>query len=309
MAGGFGRKKAGAPRLAAQAVILGLAIGMAGVLAIQSSPDVRKSFDGPRAGVEGATAKLTSGPARQISGIPWWGADKRAQARIAELEAQVRALSYYREAARAMSERMTQYEQLLDLVGESPEEGVTARVVAEADGPFAATRIANAGALHGVREGFAAVNEYGLVGRVIRVGEQTSRILLVTDFSSRIPVMGTVSQDRALLVGERDRGASLRHAETPDRVVEGEIWVTSGDDGLLPRGLEVGRAVRDETVADGGWRLDLAMARGGVDFVRLAPPPQFVSPEADPALERGPAPNTEDALQSVAAASISAVEQ
>ncbi len=93
---------------------------------------------------------------------------------------------------------------------------MTARVVAEERGPFAATRIANAGSANGVREGFAAVNEYGLVGRVVRVGEYTSRILLVTDFNSRIPVMGSRSGDRALLVGDSASGARLLEPETPD---------------------------------------------------------------------------------------------
>ena len=124
-----------------------------------------------------------------------------------------------------------------------------ARVVAEENGPFAATRIANAGAANGVREGFAAVNENGLVGRVIRVGEYTSRILLVTDFSSRIPVMGSQSGDRALLVGDGGSGATLAEPETPDKIIEGEMWVTSGDDGQMPLGVRVGRARRTTRTA------------------------------------------------------------
>src|SRR5690606_29456025 len=125
-----------------------------------------------------------------------FGRSEEDQARIAELEAEVRDLQRWKDLAETMTLRMERYEKLLGLVGETQGQVVMARVVAENNGPFAASRIANAGAANGVREGFAAVNENGLVGRVIRVGEYTSRILLVTDFSSRIPVMGSQSGDR-----------------------------------------------------------------------------------------------------------------
>jgi rod shape-determining protein MreC len=174
---------------------------------------------------------------------------------------------------------------------------VTARVVAEESGPFGSSRIANAGAANGVREGFSAANENGLVGRVIRVGEYTSRILLVNDFDSRIPVLGSQSGDRALLVGDNVTGGHLEEAETPEQIVEGEVWVTSGDDGQMPLGVPVGRARRDKGV----WRIDLAMNLGPVDFVRLSPPPDFAKPENAPPLEDNlPQPNSDRSLLSTA---------
>jgi rod shape-determining protein MreC len=172
-----------------------------------------------------------------------------------------------------------------------------ARVVAEENGPFAVSRIANAGAANGVRAGYTAVNENGIVGRVVRVGEYTSRILLVSDSASSIPVMGSQSGDRALLVGQGGAGAMLEEPETPDKIIEGEIWVTSGDDGQTPLGVRVGRARR----TDAGWAIDLAMRQGPVDFIRLVPPPDFAKPEAVPALaDREPQRNTEGDLVSVA---------
>jgi hypothetical protein len=75
-----------------------------------------------------------------------FGPDRAAEARIAELEAEVRDLIRWREAAETMALRMDRYERLLDLVGETQGQSVTARVVAEAESPFAASRIINAGA-------------------------------------------------------------------------------------------------------------------------------------------------------------------
>ncbi len=281
------------PRFAGRAVIAGIAVSLLGLLMIQSSTDVRKSLNDSRARMDDLTSQISETATKQVSGLTWIFASKASKARITELEAEVRALRQWRDTARAMSQRMVQYEEVLDLMGEPQIGGVTARIVAEHNGPFAQTRLANAGKVHGVSDGFAAVNQHGLIGRVVRAGNRTSRILLVTDYNSRIPVMGRTSLDRALLVGDKTTGARLMHAETPDLIVEGEEWITSGDDGLFERGMTVGFAHRDES----GWRLDLAMDRSDVDFVRLVPPPNFVAPE-EIEVDDGVAlkPNTEETL-------------
>lgn len=293
----YGRRRSGEPRVGARAVVVGLGLAMVGVLAIQTSSTVRDGIDIPRQSMDGATANV----AKFSSGIMGWslgfGRSKESEARIVELEAKVRDLQRWKDLAETMALRMERYEKLLDLVGETQGQSVTARVVAEERGPFAATRIANAGAANGIREGFAVVNENGLVGRVIRVGEYTSRILLVTDFNSRIPVMGSQSGDRALLVGDSVSGARLTEPETPDKIIPGEMWVTSGDDGQMPLGVRVGRARKDGDE----WRVDLTMHDGAVDFVRLLPPPDFAKPENVPAYGEGlPSPNSDSSLMTSA---------
>lgn len=292
----YGNRRSGQPRPGARAVVVGLGIAMVGALAIQTSSTVRSGIDASRRSMDGTTASL----AGFASGFAGWsfgfGRSQEDQARIAELEAEVRDLHRWKDLAETMALRMERYEKLLDLVGETQGAAVTARVVAEENGPFAASKIANAGASNGVREGFAAINEYGLVGRVVRVGEYTSRVLLLTDFASRIPVMGTKSGDRALLVGDNGSSARLLEPETPDQIIPGEVWVTSGDDGKMPLGVRVGvaRKVGDE------WRIDLAMDAGPVDFVRLVPPPDFADPDLVPPLG-GVEENTVSTLRTVSA--------
>lgn len=291
----YGRRRSGEPRVGARAVVVGLGLTMLGVLAVQTSSAVRDAVNVSRRSMDGATANLAVWSSGATSWSLSFGRDKDSAARISELEAEVRDLQRWKDLAETMALRMKRYEDLLDLVGETQGQSVTARVVAEERGPFAATRIANAGAANGVREGFSAVNENGLVGRVVRVGEYTSRILMVTDFNSRVPVMGTQSGDRALMVGDSASGARLLEPETPDKIIEGEIWVASGDDGDVPLGVRVGRARKDRD----GWRLDLAMEDGPIDFVRLVPPPDFANPDVAPPLGEGlPSPNSDESLRS-----------
>lgn len=300
----YGRRRSGEPRVGARAVVVGLGVAMVGVLAVQTSDAVREGIGISRRSMDGATAEV----AKFSSGIGAWsigfGRNKDDEAKIAKLEAEVRDLARWKDLAETMTLRMARYEKMLNIVGETQGPAVTARVVAEERGPFAATRIANAGSANGVREGFAAVNEYGLVGRVVRVGEYTSRILLVTDFNSRIPVMGSRSGDRALLVGDSASGARLLEPETPERIVPGEMWVTSGDDGQMPLGVNVGRARLEK----GEWRIDLTMNDAPVDYVRLVPPPDFAKPEAAPSIDfkNGPSPNKADGLVSAVSPVLSA---
>jgi rod shape-determining protein MreC len=268
---------------------------MVGVLAIQTSTAVRSTIDVSRQSMDAVTVKLTNLSSRASGWSFGLGRNKEDAERIAALEAEVRDLHRWKDLAETMTLRMERYEKLLGLVGETQGQSVMARVVAEENGPFAASRIANAGAANGVRAGFTAVNENGLVGRVVRVGEYTSRILLVSDSASSIPVMGQQSGDRALLVGQDGSGAVLEQPETPDKIVEGEIWVTSGDDGQTPLGIQVGRARRTPA----GWAVDLAIKQGPVDYVRLVPPPDFAKPETVPAVVGGPQKNSENNLVSV----------
>jgi len=128
---------------------------------------------------------------------------------------------------------------------------VTARVVADSGGPFVQTVIVNAGADQGVVAGMAAVNERGLAGRVIEVGRRSARILLLTDFNSRIPVMVEPSRDQAILAGDNSRAPGLVFLPINPRLSIGDRVVTSGRGGVLPPGLAVGvvSAIDDGKVA------------------------------------------------------------
>ena len=117
---------------------------------------------------------------------------------------------------------------------------VTARVVADAGGPFVQTVLVNAGSDQGVVKGMAAVNERGLVGRVIEVGRHSARVLLLTDFNSRVPVMVEPSRDQAILAGDNGREPGLVFLPLNPRLSVGDRVVTSGRDGVLPPGLAVG---------------------------------------------------------------------
>lgn len=245
--------------------------GAAAFVVAQSAPQIRHFFD----------------PVRTIAGDRLGGNDSvtlwarvtgqvARERRIKDLEAEVRELSRYKAAAISMAERLEAYENILNLMGEPPVRGVTARVTAESDGPFAQTLLANAGRAQGVEPGAIAVNEGGLVGRVIQLGELSSRILLITDFNSRVPVMGEVSGVRAILYGGRDGLGSLTDLPERSGFIEGERILTSAEGGAFPRGLVVGEA----RLLSGEWRVKYGMAKRSGGYVQMVPPPMIEAPEA-----------------------------
>jgi rod shape-determining protein MreC len=126
---------------------------------------------------------------------------------------------------------------------------VTVRVVADSGGPFVQTVIVNAGSERGVVAGMAAMNEQGLVGRVIEVGRRSARILLLTDFNSRVPVMVEPSRDQAILAGDNSREPGLVFLPINPRLSVGDRVVTSGRGGVLPPGLAVGVVRAIERIA------------------------------------------------------------
>jgi rod shape-determining protein MreC len=193
----------------------------------------------------------------------------------AELKAQNKGLIEWREQARAMSERLTAYEKLLGMTNEQLPKGLSGRLIGESSSTFSRAGIVNVGSRAGVRVNWIVLNQNGLVGRVIAVGNDTSRVLLLGDGDSRVPIMGELTRARAIVSGDKSNAPKLAHLNTPALMQDGERVITSGDDGIFPRGIAVGQA---GIAPDKQWRLRLATNGVPIDFVRLVPPSNFPPP-------------------------------
>jgi rod shape-determining protein MreC len=175
-------------------------------------------------------------------------------------------MKQWRDVAIALRDENARYRTLLGLKTDPPIPMVAARIVTDSRGPFADTRLANAGTERGVKAGNPVMSENGLVGRVIGVTIGASRVLLLTDIASRTPVMIDRTNARAILTGDGGPNPRLDYLRGRDPIREGDRLLTSGDGGVLPRGLPVGTAVKG---LDGRWRVVLASDAAPIDFVRI----------------------------------------
>ena len=138
---------------------------------------------------------------------------------------------------------------------------ITGVVLADSGSPFRQSVLLNVGARDGIVEGWATMDGIGLVGRVSGVANNTSRVILVTDASSRIPVVVQPSGQRAIVSGDNTAAPPVDFLENPDLVRPGDRVVSSGDGGVFPAGLLVG-----SVAADRGGRLRVRLA---ADYERL----------------------------------------
>jgi rod shape-determining protein MreC len=144
----------------------------------------------------------------------------------------------------------------------------------------------NAGKKDNVQIGQAVMSDDGLVGHVILTSSNSSRVLRLDDLNSRIPVMSARSQSVAILAGDNRDDPRLLYVDEESDWEEGDIVMTSGDAGRLPRGLNVGRVISAE---DGTLRVKITGLQRHLDWVWIA---QF-KPIALPLDEVVDSPETE----------------
>ncbi|WP_421790956.1 rod shape-determining protein MreC [Hyphobacterium sp.] len=246
----------------------------------QSRPPALAAFRATVMDMAAPLLDLAAAPIRGISNIgPYW----RNQARLAEEnEALRRELSetrYWRDLALQLRDQREIYEEALNVESPATQNRIGAWTLGDPDGPFVQSRLIGAGRQQGVASGDPVLNVYGLIGRVVETGRVSSRVLLLTDLNSRIPVMADRSNARAVLVGDNSAYPRLEFLTRNADLEDGDRIVTSGDDGVMPRGLPVGLAQRDR---DGRWRIRPFSEQAPVDFVWVFPFRPPAAPEADP---------------------------
>ncbi len=144
---------------------------------------------------------------------------------------------------------------------------VFAHTMLDARGPFSNSRLADVDRRGAGSEGNPVLSDHGLVGRIVGVAPGVSRIMLLTDVQSRTPVLIARTNGRAILAGDGGANPVLTYLRSHDALRDGDRVLTSGDGGVIPRGLPVGRRAGRRR-RSGGWRLD-----SDADAARRCPHP------------------------------------
>lgn len=174
-------------------------------------------------------------------------------------------LLQWQEVARRLEQDNASMRRLLAAGPDLTNTFVTGRVIADGGGSFVRTALLNIGAKDGVRKGQAVIGEGGYVGRVAEVGYRASRILLLTDLNSRLPVMLQEGGHRAVLTGDNSPFPRLEYLTGAAKPLVGMHIVTSGDGGQFPAGIPVAEIVS----TDGGVRVRPLVDLGRLDFLRV----------------------------------------
>jgi rod shape-determining protein MreC len=144
---------------------------------------------------------------------------------------------------------------------------LVAQIIGEDAAGWYRTVFINRGTDEGVRSDMPVTMSEGLVGRIINSSTGVSRVLLLTDPNLSADCRVVRTRDRGVLTGSLEHGCILRYISLKSEIRPGDEVVTSGMDGVFPRGLPVGKI---ESVGHGDQGLFLeAQVKSAVDFSAL----------------------------------------
>ncbi|HTQ23315.1 MAG TPA: rod shape-determining protein MreC [Candidatus Binataceae bacterium] len=176
--------------------------------------------------------------------------EETQRARLAELEAENLHLS-----------DMLELKQALAL------NSAAANVIGGDASGLARTLVLAGGAGQGFEAGMAVLSTEGVVGKLIAVGPSSSRVLLINDHNSALDAFDQRSRVRGIVAGVVDDGLVMKYVDRSEDVKSGDTIVTSGLDGIFPRGLLVGEVT--SVVREGPGLFLTVNIAPAADFRRL----------------------------------------
>jgi rod shape-determining protein MreC len=183
-----------------------------------------------------------------------------------ELRRELQQMKAWKEAALQLEQENARLLDLNNVRLDARLSYVTGVVLADSGSPFRQSVLLNIGARDGIVDGWAAMDGLGLVGRVSGVGARTSRVILLTDSNSRVPVTIQPSGQNALMVGNNSALPPLEFLDNAEQVRPGDRVVSSGDGGVFPPGLLVGTVVQG---TDRRLRVRLAADYERLEYLRV----------------------------------------
>jgi rod shape-determining protein MreC len=236
----------------------------------------------------GAFAEVQRTLAAGVSGVRsfWTGyvglrsvrdENERLRSRLAEAEIQL-------QEQRALADRSRGLEQLLELRSRTSLSTVAAEVIGGGATPDFRTITLDKGVDAGIAADMAVIAPAGVIGRIVLPGARAAKVQLLIDRNAAAGALIERSRAQGVVVGAGDENTLRMEfvAETAD-VAVGDLVVTSGIDGIYPKGLAIGLV---ERVDKSGMGYKEIAIRPAVDFTRLeevlvvlTPPPSRESGE------------------------------
>lgn len=202
-----------------------------------------QTFASPLQSASSKASGATSGFFQQL-----WNARSTAQENQ-ELKERLSKIELELHAARQAEAENERLKGLLSLSEQLDLKSVPARVIARDPSVWFNTISINRGSSFGVAVNMPVVTGGGIVGRVISVSPFASQVMLITDEKAGAgAVVGQVGQSGALgsVRGRADLGVGIiemRYVSGLEKVEVNDLVMTTGQDGIYPPGLNIGRVV------------------------------------------------------------------
>jgi len=207
-----------------------------------------------------------------------------ARTENAQLQERVRDLGLLNSSLRQVQEENLRLRRLLAFSAVIPFETVGARVVGRAPSFLANTLYLNRGTADGVRSNQPVVSDSGVVGRTVLVTGAGCQVQLITNADASVGVMIERTRTPGVVRGTENMLLDLNYISNTEEVEVGDIVLTSGLDGIYPKGLPIGKVVDSQKGTTGFRNIRV---QPSADLVRieevlvlLGPPKTAPSPQA-----------------------------
>ncbi|OGP52511.1 MAG: rod shape-determining protein MreC [Deltaproteobacteria bacterium RBG_13_52_11] len=162
------------------------------------------------------------------------------------LQEEVRRLKRENDDLKESAQALERLRRLLLLKERVPITMISAEVVAYSPSASFRTIVINKGERDGVKKGVPVVTWEGVVGRVMRISPSSSVVLLVIDRNSSVDCLVQRTRTRGIVEGEGGDRCYLRYVPRTEDIQVGDHIITSGLEGIFPKGLSMGEVVRVE---------------------------------------------------------------
>ena len=149
--------------------------------------------------------------------------------------------------SRNISNEIIQYEnkELKALINDyiSTSDKLLAKIIVDHNSPFLKSVIINKGSNNKIKIGTNIYDQSYLVGRVVEVNYRTSRVLLLSDLNSNVPVTIAPQNIQAIMVGAGDKYGEIKYVKDgiSDAIEEDSIVYTSGTGAIFKSGIPIGK--------------------------------------------------------------------
>ena len=136
----------------------------------------------------------------------------------------------------------SQLRKLIEEQVQSPFNLVSARVMLDKQSPYLNSFVINVGGNKNIKNGMAVLDGDNFIGRIVDVNFFSSRVLLVSDLNSKIPILSEPSGSHAILSGHGTNELTLEYLSENHGIQDGDKIYTSGKEGIFTPGIVVGKA-------------------------------------------------------------------
>jgi len=126
------------------------------------------------------------------------------------------------------------------------EDTIIAKTLIDKQSPFLRSLIINRGSKDNILKGMAVLHESYLIGKIVEVNYMTSRVLLISDLNSKIPVTIEPEGAQSILSGDGETSGVIQYMKEKIEIDTNSVLYTSGAGDLLKAGIPIGKVKQNE---------------------------------------------------------------